>query len=156
MSLVRYTWSGLMFFEQGFAINFVTTYIRYRISRSWWIDGKGTYLTIILLYKEREVSRIFDIGHLTFECPMSKSRHSRCEVSRIFDRRCSFLFGGNRGSINRASILDYRLNKSNYGKIIAGVSDFVFWMPSYPQHCCGYEYILVKSTWTLILCIQTI
>ena len=43
--------------------------------------------------KEREVSRIFDIGHWTFECPMSKSRHSRCEVSRIFDRRCSFLFG---------------------------------------------------------------
>ena len=48
---------------------------------------------LAILTEEREVSRIFDIGHWTFECPMSKSRHSRCEVSRIFDRRCSFLFG---------------------------------------------------------------
>ena len=65
------------------------------ISQDWfrqWLGASGSKPLPML--KEREVSRIFDIGHWTFECPMSKSRHSRCGVGRIFDRRCSFLFGG--------------------------------------------------------------
>ena len=43
--------------------------------------------------KECEVSRILDIGHWTFEYPMSEIRHSMCEVSKIFKLHGSFFRG---------------------------------------------------------------